>query len=146
MLPSEEVNPGLVSVSEVLAHSLGICVVDPVTKKNNRMSVIIKKGSSLPTKETRRYFNAYIGDTIPIDVYQGEERLVEGNILLANCEIKSNRVCPPKKFKVLVTFEFSADAIFRVTAVPQKERMGGPTIHTILQLAENSSTTGPGSS
>ena len=114
---SGEIDPmeGLV-MTDVSAYSLGVRAGDR-SGDYDRMSVIIPRNITIPTKRTETYYTSADWQTVAkIEVYQGESRLVSRNLFLGQFDIRG---IPPKREgeeEIEVTFAYDQNAMLSVTA------------------------------
>ena len=92
--------------------SLGTNVINKSTepeikKEGNIMSVIIKKGTDIPTSVFSRDYYSVVDNQkqMSIDIYEGENIFVKYNHLLAKKTITGLKERPKGQTKVVVSFE-----------------------------------------
>ncbi|XP_026331377.1 heat shock 70 kDa protein II-like isoform X2 [Hyposmocoma kahamanoa] len=108
--PSEVISD-LVLV-DVTPLSLGIEVVGGI------MSVIIPRNTTIPTKNTKRYYNSYDNQTeFLIKVFEGERKMTADNHKLGEFILSRVPPLPRGQAAADVTFEIDADGILHVSAV-----------------------------
>ena len=105
---------------DITPFSLGVAVVKKsenieIENKGKLMSVIIPRGTKIPFKKEKKYYNAYdYQEVISIDVYEGEKKFVKDNNFLGTFKLKD---IPKKKegeVKIIVTFSLDANGILFV--------------------------------
>ena len=126
--------------------SLGINVKnnspDPeLQKEGNVMSVIIKRGTHIPTFNTQTYHTVYDNQiSTSIDVYEGEKKYVKYNHLLKKSNISGLKERPKGKTKILVTFDIDINGILNVKAKEESEDNKGKTLELTIKNDEISLT------
>ena len=108
---------------------------DPeIQKEGLEMSIIIKRGTSIPTFGTQTYYSSYDNQTVmSMNIYEGEKKYVKYNHLLKKNEIPGLTERPAKKTKVVVTFEIDINGILTVKAKEQSEDNKGQTLDLIIK-------------
>lgn len=97
--------------------SLGTSVV------GDFMSVIVPRNTTIPTRKTGKYTTTFDNQSaVLIDVYEGEDELIENNYSLG--EFTLTGILPaPKCIPVIdVTFEIDANSILHVTAIDRETK------------------------
>jgi molecular chaperone DnaK len=96
---------------DVTPHSLGVRV------KDERMSVVIEKNTTIPTSEKKLFATTRDNqDHVTIMVYQGEHERVWSNTSLGQFNLGDLPQKPAGKVNVEVTFLLDADGVLNVTA------------------------------
>ena len=97
------------------------------------MSVIIKKGTDIPTTLfSRDYYTVEDNQRkMRIDIYEGENIFVKYNHLLAKKTITGLKPRPKGKTKVVVSFEIDINGILTVTAKEEAENNDGQTLKPV---------------
>jgi molecular chaperone DnaK len=96
---------------DVTPHSLGVRV------KDERMSVVIEKNTTIPTAEKKLFATTRDNQTyVDIQVYQGEHDHVYSNTSLGQFSLGDLPLKPAGKVNVEVTFLLDADGVLSVTA------------------------------
>ena len=142
ILHNKDNNISNVHFLDITPLSLGTDIInnsqDPeIQKEGNMMSVIIKRGTPVPTFGEKTYFNAYNNQTtIGIDIYEGEKKYVKYNHLLKKSNIKGLTERPKGKTKVIVKFEIDINGILNVKAKEQSEKNDGKTLELTIKNDE----------
>ena len=96
---------------DVTPYSLGVRVRD------ERMSVVIEKNTTIPTSEKKLFATTRENQTyVDIQVYQGEDEFVYNNVSLGQFTLGDLPQKPSGKVNVEVTFMLDADGVLNVTA------------------------------
>jgi molecular chaperone DnaK len=96
---------------DVTPHSLGVRV------KDERMSVVIEKNTTIPTSEKKLFATTRDNqDHVDIMVYQGEHEHVWSNTNLGQFSLGDLPLKTAGKVNVEVTFLLDADGVLSVTA------------------------------
>jgi molecular chaperone DnaK len=96
---------------DVTPYSLGVRVRD------ERMSVVIEKNTTIPTSEKKLFATTRENQTyVDIQVYQGENEFVYNNVSLGQFTLGDLPQKPSGKINVEVTFMLDADGVLNVTA------------------------------
>jgi molecular chaperone DnaK len=96
---------------DVTPYSLGVRVRD------ERMSVVIEKNTTIPTSEKKLFATTRDNQTyVDIQVYQGEDEFVYNNVSLGRFTLGDLPQKPAGKVNVEVTFMLDADGVLNVTA------------------------------
>jgi len=100
-------------VNDVTAKDLGISI-----NETGDMSVIIEKGSTLPSKTTRTdYTTVYDNQTsVEIEIFQGNEAKTSLNTLLGKFELQGIPPMPGGEPSIEVTFDLDGNNILTVSA------------------------------
>lgn len=79
------------------------------------MSVIIKRGTTIPTFGTETYYSASNNQTsMSMNIYEGEKKFVKYNHLLKKSDISGLTKRPQGKTKVIVKFDIDVNGILTV--------------------------------
>ena len=128
---------------DVTPLSLGTNVVnksqDPnIKKEGDLMSIIIKRGTILPTFSIKNYLTTKNDSTkMSIDIYEGEKKYVKKNHLLKKSIIKGLTKRPKGKTKVIVKFAVDINGILNVSA--KEEAENGQTLELTIEDNEKKS-------
>jgi molecular chaperone DnaK len=96
---------------DVTPHSLGVRV------KDERMSVVIEKNTTIPTSEKKLFATTRDNQSyVDIQVFQGEHEHVYSNTSLGQFNLGDLPLRPAGKVNVEVTFLLDADGVLSVTA------------------------------
>jgi len=96
---------------DVTPHSLGVRV------KDERMSVVIEKNTTIPTAEKKLFATTQNNQSyVEIQVYQGEHEHVYSNTSLGRVTLGDLPLKPAGKINVEVTFTLDADGVLNVRA------------------------------
>ena len=119
-IKSQEISSeyGLI-VTDICNYSLGIeCIGNyQGTEMPGVFSVIIPKHSTLPCRKSNIYYTVHDNQTaIDVKVYQGENKLVVDNILLAMFTVDGIPAKPAGVERLKVTFGYSLNDILEVEA------------------------------
>jgi molecular chaperone DnaK len=96
---------------DITPHSLGVRV------KDERMSVVIEKNTTIPTSEKKLFATTRENQSyVDIQVYQGEYEYVYSNTSLGRFTLGDLPQKPAGKVNVEVTFLLDADGVLNVTA------------------------------
>ena len=112
--------------------------IDPeIRKEGNIMSVIIKRGTPVPTIGKETYYNVKDDQTtMSIDIYEGEKKYVKYNHLLKRSEIKGLTKRPKGKTKVNVKFEIDINGILNIKAQEESDNNDGKTLELTIKNDE----------
>ena len=119
---------------DITPFSLGTNVINNSTdseikKEGNLMSVIIKRGTPVPTFNTIDYCTVKDNQTVmSINIYEGDKRYVKYNHLLRKCKITGLTPRPKGKTKVFVTFEIDINGILSIKAKEESKDNKGQTL------------------
>ena len=122
---------------DITPLSLGTNVInksqDPdIKKEGDLMSIIIKRGTFLPTFSIKNYLTSKDNQTeMSIDIYEGEKKYVKENHLLKKSIIKGLTKRPKRKTKVIVKFNIDINGILNVSA--KEEAENGQTLQLIIE-------------
>ena len=131
---------------DITPLSLGIEVknnsTDPdLQKEGNEMSVIIKRGTHVPTQNTQYYSTVSDNQTtVEIAIYEGEKRYIKYNHLLKKSTITGLTKRPKGKTKIKVTFDIDIDGILNVKAIEESENKQGKSLELTIKNDEISLT------
>ena len=82
------------------------------------MSTVIKRNTSIPTKQTESYTTVEDNQTeVPIAIYEGERVMTKDNNILGEFTLSGIPPVPREVPDIKVTFEVDANSILNVTAV-----------------------------
>jgi len=82
------------------------------------MSTVVKRNTSIPTKQTQSYTTAWDNQTnVSIGVYEGERVMFKDNNVLGEFTLDGIPPAPRGEPVIEVTFEVDANSILDVTAV-----------------------------
>ena len=99
------------TVVDVTGHSLGVAV------EGKYMSVLIPKQSPIPANVTKPYTTGADNQTsVNIEVYQGEDKLVENNTALRSFVLPDLPRLLQGQLKIDITFLLDANGMLTVTA------------------------------
>ena len=81
------------------------------------MSIIIKRGTRLPTFNTQTYYTVYDKQTeVELEIYEGEKKYVKYNHLLTKTRIIGLSPKPKGETKISVEFNIDVNGILYVKA------------------------------
>lgn len=105
-------------LTDVCPYTLGTSIKNPNAqmsgKSENLYSPIIQRNTTVPASRTSRYCTAYNNqDCISIEVYQGENRMANKNLLLDEIQVKVP-MAPAGQETVSVTFTYDINALLEV--------------------------------
>ena len=109
------------NLMDITPLSLGVEVVnedekEEIRKEGGKMSVIIKRGESIPCTKTRRYITVEDNqESVPIIIYEGENAFVKYNHKLKKKELTGLTKKPKGKVNIEVKFYIDANGILNVT-------------------------------
>lgn len=110
----EEDSGGNTLLLDIIPLSIGIETIGGI------MTPIISRNTLLPVSRSQTFVNseAY-EDTITINIYQGERKLVKDNIFLASFELKSDLLANYDKgeVQITITFDINSNSIINATAI-----------------------------
>lgn len=95
-------------LTDICPFSLGTGVINRENpSKGDYMNTLIPRNSSLPSSQSRKYYNAYDNQThMKIVVYQGEDLYVENNLYLGEVTVN---ITPAPEGKECVEVRYSYD-------------------------------------
>ena len=111
-----------VILMDITPFSLGTDIINNSTnpeirKRGRLMSVIIPKGTRIPTEKTQNYATTRDNQTIiPVGIYEGEEKYVKDNHLLGNFNLFDLPKKPAGKVNCNITFSIDENGILLATA------------------------------
>ncbi len=98
-------------VSDINPISIGTDI------RNNEMSVLIPKGTTIPCKISRVYYTSRDNQkTMPFNIYQGERKNYNENYYIGGFKIKNLREAPEGEVKFEVVAELDENSILKVSA------------------------------
>ena len=109
-------------ILDINPFSLGIAVQNEskdkeIQKEGNEMSVLIKRGTALPTFNIQTYQTTADNQTeVSLQIYEGEKKYVKYNHLLKETTIKGLTPKPKGKTKISVEFKIDVNGILFVKA------------------------------
>ena len=109
------------NLMDITPLSLGVEVVndsedEEIRKEGGKMSVIIKRGQTIPYKNTRSYKTAFDNETsVDIVIYEGEKRYVKDNHILKTITLNGLTSKPKGQVKIDVQFFIDVNGILTVT-------------------------------
>lgn len=109
---------GDILLMDIVPLSIGIETVGGI------MTPIISRNTCLPISRSQKFMNSEgYEDTITINIYQGERKLVKDNIFLAKFELCSELFSKYDKgeIQITITFDVDSDSIINATAVAKVE-------------------------
>ena len=119
--------------------SLGTNVINKsiepeIKKEGNIMSVIIKKGTDIPTSVFSRDYYSVVDNQkqMSIDIYEEENIFVKYNHLLAKKTITDLKERPKGQTKVVVSFEIDINGILKLTAKEEAKNNDGPELEPVI--------------
>ena len=127
---------------DITPLSLGTNVLnksqDPkIKEEGDLMSVIIKRGTPIPTFGERNYVNSIDNQTaMSIDVYEGEKKYVKYNHLLKKSDIEGLTKRPKGETSVVVTYEIDVNGILTIKAKEKSENNDGQKIELTIKNDE----------
>ena len=122
---------------DIIPLSLGTNIknLDPLNQKEGDvMSIILNRGTIVPTFGEKTYYSASDDQTsMIIDIYEGEKKYVKYNHLLTNSIIEGLTKRPKGKTKVTVKFEVDVNGILNVKAKEESENNDGKTLELTIK-------------
>ena len=115
-----EPNMDEIVVTDVSPFTLGVAVVSDYagSTRSGIFSPLIHRNASLPTKVTRSFSTTHPEqDTVEVEIYQGDDPLVENNIFLDRYYLGGIPTGSEKPESLSITFEYDTDGILQVSAV-----------------------------
>jgi molecular chaperone DnaK len=104
-------NPSRSLLIDVTPQSLGIATAGGFVDR------IIARNTSIPTSETKTFTTTWDDQQeVKIEVFQGENRKIDGNQKLGEFILEGLRAAPRGEVKLAVSFEIDANGIVKVTA------------------------------
>ena len=108
-----------------------------IQKEGCEMSIIIKRGTTIPTFGTQTYCSATNNQTsMSMNIYEGEKKYVKYNHLLKKSNISGLTKRPKGKTKVIVRFDIDVNGILTVHAKEESEDNNGQTLDLIIKNDE----------
>jgi len=102
---------------DVTPQSLGIATAGGFVDR------IIGRNTSIPTSETKTFTTSWDDQQeVKIEVFQGENRKIDGNQKLGEFILEGLRAAPRGELKLAVSFEIDANGIVKVTAEDPETR------------------------
>lgn len=133
----DEDSGGDTLLMDIMPLSIGIETVGGI------MTPIISRNSLLPVSRTQTFFNSHgFEESITINIYQGERKLVKDNMFLASFELTSELFKEYDKGEILITvhFEVDQDSIINAIAtakVSDKEITSNITVKKDSKMLDN---------
>lgn len=133
----DEDSGGDTLLMDIMSLSIGIETVGGI------MTPIISRNSLLPVSRTQTFFNSHgFEESITINIYQGERKLVKDNMFLASFELTSELFKEYDKGEILITvhFEVDQDSIINAIAtakVSDKEITSNITVKKDSKMLDN---------
>ncbi|MDE7426036.1 MAG: molecular chaperone HscC [Lachnospiraceae bacterium] len=103
-------------LTDVCPYTLGTSIINPNARGDNEnlYSPIIQRNTTVPASRTSRYCTTYNNqECISIEVYQGENRMANKNLLLDKLKVKVP-MAPAGHETVSVTFTYDINALLEV--------------------------------
>ena len=115
---------------------------DPeIQKEGDEMSIIIKRGTPIPTFNEQTYFTSYDNQTaMKMNIFEGEKKYTKYNHLLKRSEITGLAKRDKGKTKVKVTFDIDINGILNVIAKELTDDDKGQTLNLTIKNDEISLT------
>ena len=113
------------NLMDITPLSLGVEVVnedknEEIRKEGGKMSVIIKRGESIPCTKIRHYITVEDNqESVPIIVYEGENTYVKYNHMLKKKELTGLTKKPKGQVHIQVKFFIDANGILNVTGTEE---------------------------
>ena len=99
------------NIKDINPISIGLSII------NNKMAVLIPKGTQIPCKKSDTYFTTKDNQTIAsFNIYQGERKNYNENHYLGGFEIDGLRKAPEGEVKFEVVAELDENSILKVSA------------------------------
>ena len=117
-------------ILDITPFSLGVSVMNQsmdkeIKEEGDEMSVIIKRGTILPTFNIQHYVTVSDYQTrVSLKIYEGEKKYVKYNHLLKETEIEGLSPKPKGQTKISVEFKIDVNGILFVKAVEESEKDG----------------------
>ena len=117
-------------ILDIVPFSLGIKIKNiskdkELQNEGSEMSVIIKRGTPLPTFNNKIYATTNDNQTtVIIEVYEGEKKYVKYNHLLTKARIIGLSPKPKGETKILIEFKIDINGILYIKAVELSEKNG----------------------
>ena len=98
------------------------------------MSVIIKRGTIIPTTNSKTYYTAIDNQKkMTINIYEGEKRFVNKNHLLRKYNIEELKKRKKGETKVTVTFDIDINGILTVKGKEESEKNDGQSFELVIK-------------
>ena len=108
-----------------------------IQKEGCEMSIIIKRGTTIPTFGEKTYYSTEDNQTgMSMNIYEGEKKYVKYNHLLKKSNISGLTERPKGKTKVLVKFDIDVNGILTVNAKEESEDNKGQTLNLVIKNDE----------
>lgn len=106
-------------LNDVTPISLGIAIWDGVQGSDIEMAFIVRRNTRIPASVSEMFTTNFDGQkSIQINVYEGEDMLVENNNLLGTFELSGiDETLKANEAEIKVTFDIDYDGILNVTAL-----------------------------
>ena len=117
-------------ILDITPFSLGVATKnnsndEELQKEGLEMSVIIKRGTPLPTFNIQTYETVKNNQTIvELEIYEGEKKYVKYNHLLTKTTITGLSPKPKGETKISVEFKIDVNGILYVKAIEESEKNG----------------------
>ena len=117
-------------ILDITPFSLGVSVMNQsmdkeIKEEGDEMSVIIKRGTILPTFNIQHYVTVSDYQTrVSLKIYEGEKKYVKYNHLLKETKIEGLSPKPKGQTKISVEFKIDVNGILFVKAVEESEKDG----------------------
>ena len=117
-------------ILDIAPFSLGIATKnkskdEELQKEGLEMSVIIKRGTPLPTFNNQEYVTTADNQTrVSLEIYEGEKKYVKYNHLLTKTTITGLSPKPKGETKISVEFKIDVNGILYVKAIEESEKNG----------------------
>jgi len=123
-----------VQFNDVTSKDLGVQIYDKNQDNDRVMSVLIPRGSSLPVDARQIYSTAADNQsTVSVEVFEGNEAIVDFNSHLGSFELQDIPPMPAKQPQIEVAFDLNADSILNVSA---KEISTGKSKNITVALSQ----------
>ena len=125
-------------ILDIAPFSLGIATQNnskdkELKKEGDEMSIIIKRGTPLPTYNIKEYVTTEDNQTsVSIEVYEGEKKYVKYNHLLKKSIITGLSKKPKGETKITVEFKIDVNGILYVKAI-EKSVTNGQTMELTIK-------------
>ena len=128
-------------ILDINPFSLGVSVKnnskdEEIQNEGEEMSVIIKRGTPLPTSNTEIYETVYDNQTkVRLRIYEGEKKYVKYNHLLTETTIEGLTPKPKGETKISVEFKIDVNGILFVKGIETSVK-DGKTIDLLIKNDE----------
>ena len=118
------------NILDIAPFSLGVSVKNnskdkDIQKEGDEMSVIIKRGTKLPTSNVQKYETVRDNQTeVLLKIYEGEKKYVKYNHLIKETTIEGLSPKPKGETKISVEFKIDPNGILFVKAIEDSEKKG----------------------